>query len=269
VTELTQIGVTDARGRPHVGPARRIVSLVPSWTELFFELGAADRVVGVTEYCVHPGEARRRCAQVGGTKTPDLASILALCPDLVVANREENRKLDVERLEREGAPVFVSYARTVIEAAREIRELGRLVGAGVAAERIALEVEAELALGPFVTDPICVAALIWKNPYMAIGGDCFANDLLSHCGARNPFVNAPRRYPHVSVAELCAARPEVVLLPTEPYVFDEADRRELLALDCPAARTGRVEIIEGELLTWYGPRIPRALRTLRRLLAQG
>lgn len=260
----------DARGRPHRGPvpAWRIVSLVPSWTELLFALGAGERLVGVTDYCVHPAEARARAVAVGGTKTPRLDRIRALEPDLVIANREENRKLDVERLERAGLPVFVTYARTVPEAAAEIAGLGRLVDRTHEAGALVDEIEAALREPP-AEPPVRAVALVWKEPYMAVGGDCFAHDLLARCGARNPFAAAQRRYPHVTLAELEQAAPEVVLLPTEPYPFGAADREALLGLACPAARHARIHVVEGELLTWYGPRIPRALRELRALLVPG
>lgn len=255
--------VVDALGRElhFAGPPRRIVSLVPSITETLFALGVGESIVGVTEYCVHPAEALRDKQAVGGTKQPDLERIESLAPDLVIANREENRKRDVRILEAAGLRVFVTYARTVDEAVREIVQLGSIVARDEQAteivERIALARE-KVRARPSGARPR-VAALIWKQPYMAIGPDSFANDLLAECGASNPFARAGRRYPHVEIHELEAARPDVILLPTEPYEFREADRRELLALDCPAAREARIHIIEGELLTWYGPRIARAL----------
>ena len=111
-----------------------------------------------------------------------------------------------------------------------------------------------------------VIALVWKNPFMAVGGDTFAHDMLVQSGGANPFETAARRYPRVDGRELAAARPEVVLLPTEPYAFGEKDRLELLALDCPASRDGRIHIVEGELLSWYGPRMARALQIFSELI---
>jgi ABC-type Fe3+-hydroxamate transport system substrate-binding protein len=113
-------------------------------------------------------------------------------------------------------------------------------------------------------------ALIWRDPFMVVGADTFAHDLLSCCGAVNPFAGeGERRYPRVERAALEAAAPDVILLPTEPYAFGEQDRRELLELDCPAARAGRIHVVEGELLTWYGPRMARALETFAALLRPG
>jgi len=262
---------TDALGRTHAfaAPPRRVVSLVPSWTELLFALGAEKTLVGVTEFCVHPAEGVAGVRKVGGTKNPELRAIEALRPELVIANKEENRRRDVERLEAAGIPVFVTYARTVPEAVAELSALGRIVDRADAAERLASEVQAALterAARPAARRPR-VAALVWRDPWMVVGGDTFANDLLERAGGDNPFAaHTGGRYPRIERAELEAAAPDVILLPSEPYRFEERDRLELLALACPAARAGRVHLLEGELLSWYGPRMPRALRTLAELL---
>jgi ABC-type Fe3+-hydroxamate transport system substrate-binding protein len=264
------VRVTDARGRGLRldAPPRRIVCLVPSITETLFALGAGESVVGVTEFCVHPAEARATRAVVGGTKNPRTEAIRALGPDLVIANREENRRRDVERLEAAGVRVLVTYARTVREAIEEIRSLGVLLGRGDRAEALARECEDALARAARVApEPRPrAAALVWREPWMVVGADTFAHDLLAACGAENPFAARASRYPRIDLAELAAAAPEVLLLPTEPYAFGERDRDELLALDCPAARNGRVHVVEGELLSWYGPRIPRALATFSALM---
>jgi ABC-type Fe3+-hydroxamate transport system substrate-binding protein len=246
----------------------RIVSLVPSWTETLFHLGAGDRVVGVTEYCVHPAAALERCARVGGTKNPTLVRVFSLRPDLVLANKEENRARDVQRMEANGVAVYVTNARSVADAVQEIRALGHLVERDREAAELAAAIEdARARARARVREPRpVVVALVWKHPFMATGGQTFAHALLSECGAHNPFASAERRYPRIDERELARAAPDVILLPTEPYAFGEADRLELLSLDCPAARAGRIHVVEGELLTWYGPRIPRALDGFSRLL---
>jgi ABC-type Fe3+-hydroxamate transport system substrate-binding protein len=225
------VRVEDSRGRVLVfeNAPRRIVCLVPSITETLFALGAGERVVGVTEFCVHPREKVKTRPQVGGTKNPELARVLELRPDLVVANREENRQRDVDRLEGAGVPVLVTYARHLDGALQEIQ-------------------------------------LVWKRPYMTINADTFAHDLLSRCGAQHPFADREQRYPRVTESEIEEARPDVILLPTEPYAFEERDRQELARLQCPASANGRIHIVEGELLSWYGPRMGRALRTFSALL---
>jgi ABC-type Fe3+-hydroxamate transport system substrate-binding protein len=262
---------TDALGREHEfrSTPRRIVSLVPSWTETLFALGAGDSLVGVTEYCVHPADRVTRLPRVGGTKNPDVRAIAKLAPDLVLANKEENRERDVTRLEAAGLRVFVTYARRGAEAVAEIRALGRIAARADAAEAIAGEVEARAAELAASTSPRPrVAALVWRDPLMVVGGDTFASDLLACAGGDNPFAaEGLARYPRLDRETLEAAAPDVILLPTEPYRFEERDRQELLRLDCPAAREGRIHVVEGELLSWYGPRMPRALATFAELFA--
>ncbi len=263
---------TDALGRQHEfpSPPRRVVSLVPSWTETLFALGAGDSLVGVTEYCVHPAERVTRLPRVGGTKNPDVGAIRKLAPDLVLANKEENRERDVTRLEAAGLRVFVTYARRVVEAVAEIRALGRIAAQAEAAESLARAVEERLAeLAARAAPRPRVAALVWRDPLMVVGGDTFASDLLASAGGDNAFDAAGLgRYPRLEWESLEAAAPDVILLPTEPYRFEERDRRELLELDCPAARDGRIHVVEGELLSWYGPRLPRALATFAALFAR-
>lgn len=262
--------VDDARGCTVeiATPVRRIVCLVPSITETLFALGAGGRVVGITQYCVHPAEEVERCVRVGGTKNPDVSRVLSLRPDLVIANREENRRRDVERIASTGTAVWVTYARTVDEALREIGLLGRLLDREDAAGGIVHEVEAarEAARARAVPPSPLVVALVWKRPYMTLNADTFAHDLIRESGGANPFADRDRRYPRITEEELWQARPEVILLPTEPYAFGAADRIELLRLPCPASEAGRVHVVEGELLSWYGPRMGRAMRTFSELL---
>jgi ABC-type Fe3+-hydroxamate transport system substrate-binding protein len=257
-----------SRERPAFEP-RRIVSLVPSLTESLFELGLGERVVGVTEWCVHPAEAVARLPKVGGTKTPDVAAILALAPDLVIANREENRKRDVARLEAAGVAVWVTYPRTVREGAELLAELALLGATDEARARVVEPVLAAVAAAEAepAADPLPVFCPIWRDPWMSVGTDTYAHDLLTLCGGRNVFAGlAERRYPHVSLEDVIAAQPEVVILPDEPYAFGPADVAELCRLDLPAASAGRVHLIDGTLVSWYGARIARAINTLRALL---
>jgi ABC-type Fe3+-hydroxamate transport system substrate-binding protein len=250
-------------------PAQRIVSLVPSLTEALFSLGLGGRLVGVTEWCIHPTDGVAALPKLGGTKNPDLAGILALEPDLVIANHEENRRRDVEELARAGAPVWVTYPRTVADGAELLRELADLGATPRAIRAVVEPVEAALhdALAHPSARPTSVFCPVWKEPWMAVGGDTYANDLLALCGGANVFANSgARRYPKVRIAEIVKAAPEVVLLPDEPYAFGAADAAELEALPIPAARSGRIHLIDGTLVSWYGPRIRQAIDTLRSLL---
>jgi ABC-type Fe3+-hydroxamate transport system substrate-binding protein len=250
---------------------RRIVSLVPSLTEALFALGLGERVVGVTEWCVHPAEKVAPLPKVGGTKNPDLRSVLALRPELVIANREENRRRDVERLESAGIRVWVTNPRTVregVELLAELADLGApeerrraVVDPAVAAFARAEQRQFERRVG--------VVCPIWRNPWMVVGGDTYAHDLITLCGGENLFAGASqRRYPRVELAEIEAAAPELILLPDEPYAFGQRDAQELGALDIPAAHRGDIHVIDGTLVSWYGPRILQAIDTLCGLFAR-
>jgi ABC-type Fe3+-hydroxamate transport system substrate-binding protein len=258
------------RGRP-TGPVRRIVSLVPSLTESLFALGLGERVVGVTDWCVHPAAGVAGLPKLGGTKNPDLAAIRALEPDLVIANREENRRRDVEKLEAAGIRVWVTYPRTVAEGAAVLAELAELGASEEARARIVAPVEVAVAEAERARPArgVPVFCPIWREPWMAVGGDTYAHDLLSLCGGYNVFAaHAERRYPRVTLDEVVAAAPEVVLLPDEPYAFGPADQAELRRLPLPAARSGRIHLIDGTWVSWYGSRIARAIRELRDLLEE-
>jgi ABC-type hemin transport system substrate-binding protein len=249
--------------------ARRIVSLVPSLTEALFELGLGPRVVGVTDWCVHPAAEVAQLPKVGGTKNPSLARVLELRPDLVIANQEENRERDVERLRAVGIPVWVSYPRTVAEGVALVRELAEL---GAPAERAqplcrALESALERARATAPARRTRVFCAIWKKPWMAVGTDTYADDLIALCGGDNVFsAHTERRYPIVTEQQIAAAEPEVILLPDEPYAFGARDVAELAALGTPAAAAGRIHRIDGTLISWYGPRIARAIAEVSALL---
>lgn len=259
------------------GTPERIVSLVPSWTEALFLLGLGGRVVGVTEYCVHPSKGVASVPKVGGTKDPDLARIAELRPDLVIANHEENKRQDVERLRAKGFEVWVTDARTVLAGARELRELAGLgasedaVKAIVEPVELAVESARQSELEP--KDRAQVFCPIWKNPWMAIGGDTYANDLLTLCGGHNVFADfedrSGRRYPIVTEQDIVSAAPEVILLPDEPYAFGPREVVELRALLAPAAHSARIHLIDGTWVSWYGPRIKRAIDALKPLLVSG
>jgi ABC-type Fe3+-hydroxamate transport system substrate-binding protein len=247
----------------------RIVSLVPSLTEALFALGLGDRVVGATDWCVHPADALAGVPRVGGTKDPDVAAIAKLRPGLVIANREENTRRTVEGIEAAGIAVWVTYPRTVAEGARLLRELAELGGRTAELGTVVAPVEEALAqaLARRPQDPARVFCPVWKDPWMAVGGDTYAHDLIELCGGDNVFgATGGRRYPIVREAEIVAAAPEVILLPDEPYDFGSQHAAELRRLPVPASAAGRIHCVDGTLLSWYGPRIRRAILLLRSLL---
>jgi ABC-type Fe3+-hydroxamate transport system substrate-binding protein len=248
---------------------QRIVSLVPSLTEALFVLGLGERVVGVTDWCIHPADGVASLPKLGGTKNPDLDRTLALRPDLVIANHEENTERVVRAIREAGVAVWVTYPRTAAEGAKLLREMAALGASARAVAEVVEPVEravreARRALRKARTRFFCP---IWRDPWMSIGADTFAHSMVSLCGGENVFGDrAERRYPLVSLEEVVAAQPEVILLPDEPYAFGDADREELLGLEIPAARDRRIHLVDGTAVSWYGPRIRHALETLRPLL---
>ena len=250
-------------------PPSRIVSLVPSLTESLFALGRGDRVVGVTDWCVHPAERVAALPKVGGTKDASTEAIAALRPDLVIANQEENTRRVVEKLRAAGLAVWVTYPRTVREGVALLRELAGLGASPAAIAAVVEPVEAALADAEAarVAAPRRVFCPVWRDPWMAIGRDTYIHSMLALCGGANVFADrADRRYPIVRLDDVVAAAPEVILLPDEPYAFGPHDVAELARLDTPASRSGRVHCIDGTWVSWYGPRIRPAVAALRALL---
>lgn len=208
--------------------------------------------------------------RVGRQKDPDLDMILALAPDLVVANMEENRRDVVERLRADGVPVWVTFPRTVADGLTLIYELGEVTGAAAEARALAEPLErryAEVLREGAGRAPARVFCPIWRGPYMTISRDTYVHDMLATCGGANVFADRLERYPTVTLEEVAAAAPEVILLPDEPYRFRGAHRADFAPFPAiPAVRVGRVHLVDGKLLSWYGPRIGEALARLPSLL---
>jgi iron complex transport system substrate-binding protein len=246
----------------------RIVSLCPSLTELVFDLGRGGDLVGVTEYCVHPAEGVAGIERVGGTKSPRVERIVALDPDLVLLNEEENRREDADALAHAGVPCHVSMPRDCAETAQMVRSIGEAIGRGPQAEVIALDIEARMArvlAAALGAREVPFSYLIWRKPWMTVNADTFASGMLSQAGARNVFASKTERYPEITLQELAQAAPELVLLCTEPYPFQEKHRIEL------ASATGlpveRFVIADGEYLSWHGSRTPAGIDYAARLIA--
>ncbi len=250
-------------------PPRRIVSLVPSLTESLFALGLGDRVVGVTDWCVHPAAAVAALQKVGGTKDASAAAILALAPDLVIANQEENTRRVVDQLRGAGLIVWVTYPRTVREGATLLRELAALGATPAAIAGVVEPVEAAIAAAEAARPafPARVFCPIWRDPWMTVRRDTYIHSMLELCGGANVFADrSDRRYPIVDLQVVVAAAPEVILLPDEPYAFGPRDARELARLDIPASHAGRIHCVDGTWVSWYGPRIRPAVTALCSLL---
>ncbi|WP_229054443.1 helical backbone metal receptor [Aeromicrobium sp. Leaf350] len=237
-------------------PTTRVVSLVPSLTEAI----AATRreaLVGVTDWCTHPTDLD--VARVRGTKNPDRKAIESIAPDLVVANQEENRELDVRRLREAGVPVWVTRIETVDEAIASMKRLfDEALGWGVPSWLTEAE---EAWAAPPSPDGPTVAVPIWRDPWMVVGPRTYTDDLLQRLGYRNAFGADPDpqgdvdRYPHVELSALDSPDVDLVLLPDEPYVFTPDDGPEAFA-------QAPTRLVSGRLLTWYGPAMLEARATL-------
>ena len=233
---------------PLCGPARRIVSLVPSLTEAI-AASAPERLAGATDWCTHPADLD--VARVRGTKNPDLAAIRALSPDLVVANQEENRELDVRRLRDAGVAVWVTRIETVEES---LASMSRLFNEALGLADPPWLVEARSLWATPAPRRLSVAVPIWRDPWMVVGSPTYTDDLLTRAGLANVLAHLDGRYPTVSADDIDGAGADVVLLPDEPYVFT--------ADDGPEAFATPTRLVSGRLLTWYGPAMVEAYATL-------
>jgi ABC-type Fe3+-hydroxamate transport system substrate-binding protein len=242
-------------------PPQRIISLVPSQTELICDLGLEKELVGITKFCVHPNHIFRTKTRIGGTKTVDVEKIHALQPDLIVANKEENVAAQVEALMAD-FPVWVSDVPDLNSALAMIDNMGALCGKKTEALRLCSAIAQDfetLAFSPNTKKR--VAYLIWQKPWMAAGGDTFIHDMLCRCGWENVFA-AKARYPEIDIVALVHADPDLVLLSSEPFPFQEKHIAELQVL-LPRAE---IWLADGELFSWYGSRLLKSAAHFRSLV---
>jgi ABC-type Fe3+-hydroxamate transport system substrate-binding protein len=239
---------------------QRIVSLVPSQTELLFHLGLGDRVVGITKFCVHPETWFRIKRRVGGTKTVHLEIVDSLEPDLIIANKEENTKEQIEQLQ-EKYPVWVSDIYRLEDSLDMIERIGEITGTISQAAGIKKAIENDFrTLNPIKHRP-SVVYMIWKEPYMVAGGDTFIHDMLTRCGFYNVFAER-RRYPEISVENLQLACPQFVFLSSEPYPFGQKHIDELQG-HLPSSN---IVLVDGEMFSWYGTRLRNAKKYFEDLI---
>ena len=282
---------------PDIDRPGRVVSLVPSITESLFDLGLGEKLVAITDYCIYPTDGVADLPRIGGTKNPNVQQIIELAPDLVFANGEENRKEDVETLEEAGITVWVTLPTRVSDVFTLLWNIMYLFDETSMATRVRLIEQSYdwvsgISLGRNPEQPCRVFAPIWWDPLMTFNAETYAHDLLRVCGGTNVFAGRERqfplkadlgqveplaeddprvagrdrRYPRVTMDEVAAAQPDVILLPSEPFPFDERHIPEFASLDVPAVREDRIFPIDGSLLTWHGTRVAYALNTLPALL---
>jgi ABC-type Fe3+-hydroxamate transport system substrate-binding protein len=232
-------------------PARRIVSIVPSQTELLADLGLDSETVGITKFCIHPGEWFRRKKRVGGTKDVRVATVRDLQPDLILANKEENTREQVEAL-RAICPVWTSDISTLEDALDMIRAVGVLTDKEKEANTMAGAIDTAFnQLSPM--PPLPCLYFIWRNPYMVAGGDTFIHEMLHRAGFKN-LAAGLQRYPELTPDQVQTIGPEYILLSSEPYPFREKHIRELQEI-LPEAT---ILLADGEMFSWYGSRLAQA-----------
>ena len=238
-------------------PPKRIVSLVPSQTELLFDLGLTTEIVGLTKFCIHPKIKTSGVFKVGGTKNLSIADIRKLQADLIIGNKEENNQADIELLQKE-FPVWMSDIYTLEDAIQTIAEIGALVDRKPEAAYLNHLIDVgfrdlqQLALEKQINQTVAYA--IWRNPYMFAGRHTFIADLLAKLGLRN--VIAQDRYPEISVSVLVELNPQLIFLSSEPYPFKEKHIAEL-QMELPNAK---IILVDGEMFSWYGSRLVAAVQ---------
>lgn len=238
---------------------KRIISLVPSQTELLYDLGLDEEVVGITKFCVHPREWFRSKKRVGGTKNYDFEKIDELAPDLIIGNKEENEQQQIEMLMSRHT-VWMSDIYTLDDAFDMVLKLGELLNRQAAAMALRTQIRnAFLSLDDFVFNATIkkkkVAYFIWRRPYMVAGNQTFIHHLLQRCGFENVFSKgAFTRYPEISSQQLQEASPDVILLSSEPYPFKEKHIAEFQAI----CKNATIVTVDGELFSWYGSRLLHA-----------
>ena len=243
-----------------VYPPKRIISLVPSQTELLHYFGLEEEVIGITKFCVHPQTWFRNKTRIGGTKNINIEKITELQPDLIIANKEENVKEQIEALQQV-APVWVSDINNFEDALSMIASVGTLVAKQTAAETLITQIKEAFLKLQTTNYKLPTAYLIWRNPYMTVGGDTFIKDMLHKCGLQNVFENE-KRYPTVTIEAIKERGTKLILLSSEPYPFKEKHLEEI-KLQIPNAK---ILMVDGEMFSWYGNRMLYAAQYFNELM---
>jgi ABC-type Fe3+-hydroxamate transport system substrate-binding protein len=246
---------------------KRIVSIVPSQTELLAHWGQEDKIVGITKFCIHPESCFKNKTKVGGTKKLNMSVIEALQPDLIIGNMEENEQEDIEYLKSK-FPVWMSNIKNLVDCYKMMSALGELLDCRAESEKMIRTMKHEFSLlSAYLPDAgkKKVAYFIWQEPLMVAAGDTFIHEMLKIAGYCNVF-SGHQRYPQIQPSELQAAEPDLIFLSSEPYPFGEKHIAYFNHL-CPDVRT---VVVDGELFSWYGSRLlaaPEYFKNLHALLA--
>lgn len=238
---------------------QRIISLVPSQTELLYDLGLREEVVGITKFCIHPELWFRSKTRIGGTKKYHFDRIAALKPDLIIGNKEENEQIQIEQL-MQSYPVWMSAIYTFEDALQMVLQVGTLVNRATIAQTLVEQTRASFQQIS-KAEGQSVAYLIWRKPYMLAAKETFIDEMLHLCGFQNAFA-AQRRYPTVSLDELEAAAPDCIFLSSEPYPFKTEHIAELQTV---LPKTD-IRLVDGEAFSWYGSRLLKSVSYFNELV---
>ncbi len=226
---------------------KRIVSLVPSQTELLHYYGLEEEVVGITKFCIHPNEWFQNKTRIGGTKNIDIEKVKALKPDLIIGNKEENTIEDITALEKI-APVWMSDVNTFQEALAMNMEIGKITNTETQAKKLNKDILTEKEKCKLKV-PTSAIYLIWNNPYMCAGKETFIDSMMSSAGLKNSITSA--RYPEISIEDIQKLKPSLLLLSTEPFPFDYNHQASIQA----KLPNTKVQLVDGEMFSWYGSRL--------------
>ncbi len=241
---------------------KRIISLVPSQTELLFDLGLEEEVIGITKFCIHPSQWFKLKKRIGGTKKIDIELVRNLNPDLIIANKEENTKEQIEQLFAI-APVWISDINCLLGAYDMIEKIGAVTKRVETAKKINQEIQQSFQHLSKLKMPKNVCYLIWQSPYMTVGGDTFINDVLQTCGLKNVSSNC-NRYPIITIDEITEANPEMIFLSSEPYPF-KVKHIDTLQQQLPNTN---IQLVDGEMFSWYGSRLLKSVNYFNTLLKE-
>jgi ABC-type Fe3+-hydroxamate transport system substrate-binding protein len=237
---------------------KRIISLVPSQSELLWDLGLRDELIGITKFCIHPNEMFKFKDRVGGTKTLDIQKIRSLKPDLIIGNKEENEYAQIKELQNE-FPVWMSDIYNLNDAYKMISDIGELVHKKNEATRLVSNIQKSFSVIKKYNKTVLY--LIWKNPFMAAGNSTFIGDVLNQMGLINSLKNSDLRYPELTMDEIKNLNPDFIFLSSEPFPFKEIHINELKQL----VPNATVKLVDGELFSWYGSRLLKSVEYLNNL----
>jgi ABC-type Fe3+-hydroxamate transport system substrate-binding protein len=237
---------------------KRIISLVPSQSELLWDLGLRDELIGITKFCIHPNEMFKFKDRVGGTKTLDIQKIRSLKPDLIIGNKEENEYAQIKELQNE-FPIWMSDIYNLNDAYKMISDIGELVHKKNEATRLVSNIQKSFSVIKKYNKTVLY--LIWKNPFMAAGNSTFIGDVLNQMGLINSLKNSDLRYPELTMDEIKNLNPNLIFLSSEPFPFKESHINELKQL----VPNATVKLVDGELFSWYGSRLLKSVEYLNNL----